>query len=70
MVRYGCRRCGRPMGVLPLSWDDPRLGLVALTPAERADIIEGDLERDDITVKILCDGCLPGPRGGDPPRWH
>ncbi|MCL8208907.1 MAG: DUF2757 family protein [Actinomycetia bacterium] len=70
VVQYGWRRCGRPMGAVPLSWADPRLGLVALTPAERADIIEGDLERDDVTVKILCDGCRPARRLRTRPRWH
>lgn len=61
VVTYWCRHCGTEIGQYAVPWDDPRLGLSRLTEAERADIIEADLEADRVRVRVLCERCLPVP---------
>ena len=53
LVKYRCRYCRMPLGVLA---DEARLGFAALTPEERADIITYDSD-GEITVRLVCDYC-------------
>jgi hypothetical protein len=70
MVRYWCRRCGALVGTAPGTVDDPRLGLLALTPQERADIIVGNLPADHAEVRVLCEACLPEAPPDLEVGWH
>jgi hypothetical protein len=61
MVRYECRRCGRRLGVYNGAWTDPELGLTGLSTADQAQLLEWDDRGAVVTVKVLCDHCLPLP---------
>ncbi|MCG0238655.1 MAG: anti-sigma-F factor Fin family protein [Firmicutes bacterium] len=66
-VEYFCRRCGSHMATLNLpAVNEAALGLHALTPEERADIITFDALAERMRVKSICDECAAGARvGGD-----
>ena len=55
-VKYVCRHCATPIGIIHEEISEFRLGLHFLTPEERRDIIS--YNRDgDVTVKVICDYC-------------
>lgn len=58
-IEYTCDWCGDLVGAVDLSVvDEDSLGLAALTPEERANIIRVDRERGLTTVSSVCDDCL------------
>lgn len=76
-VVYRCSRCGGQIAELHLPvLSEAALGLDALTPEERADIISFDAAAETVSLRSLCDRCVEGlemdaplPGGGstDPP---
>lgn len=57
-VRYICKGCGATVASAEATGlDDTRLGLHALTHAERADVLT--LRADGLTVHTYCDQCAP-----------
>lgn len=71
-VDYICDRCGAHMATLNLpAVDEVALGLDALTPEERADIITFDALAEQMRLKSICDDCAEATRAGrkDEPRY-
>lgn len=56
-LKYVCKYCGKNIGeVDPARVTEEQLGLHALTPIERQDIITYDLN-GDMVAKIVCEYC-------------
>ncbi|MDB4893802.1 MAG: hypothetical protein JWN15_64 [Firmicutes bacterium] len=56
LVHYICRVCGMPLATTRAADSfDPRLGLSALTAAERASVLS--FQGDSVTVNTYCDTC-------------
>lgn len=60
-VDYICRVCGDWLLNLEVNHDDEvRLGFASLTPEERADIIDLNLQTGAVIVRTFCGMCSPG----------
>jgi hypothetical protein len=61
MVRYVCRQCERPMGEYHGDWRDPALGLTNVDDDDGEELVEFNDTGEIVTVKLLCESCLPVP---------
>lgn len=60
-VVYHCARCGAQIATLHMpALSEAALGLDALTPEERADIISFDAAAETVSLRSLCDRCVEG----------
>lgn len=70
-VVYRCSRCGRQIAELHLPvLSEAALGLGALTPEERADIISFDAAAETVSLRSLCDRCVEGLEMDAPLAWR